>query len=350
MDGQRPGRAAGAVSGPDHVAERLGLEAESRSWLESLEAAGPPPGGVPLPGGREAAALLGRLGVAEPDAAVILEALPSAEGDPELWWLLERAYHQLASGLGAGQPAWLPSLPREVGAKGRCFWVSVFLAAAGDVRRWHEERGIPEDVTWETLSDLGRHVDRCRRRTGSAGLDSQWWVALAFQGGLFQLGRLQYTPYRLRTGMAGPLFWYDEAEADAIGEGLRPGDPALGVHVPEAGPLTPEACDTSLGAAAEFFARHLPEHASRIATCTSWLLDEQLADVLPATSNIVRFQARFRMVPGAREDDGEILRFVFDRVPASLDDLRPETELERAILGHLRGGGHWRLRTGWLRL
>src|SRR5262245_58537415 len=72
VDGQRPGRAAGVVSGPDQVAERLGLDAGQRSWLESLEAAGPPPGGVPLPRGREAAALLARLGVAGPDAAVIL--------------------------------------------------------------------------------------------------------------------------------------------------------------------------------------------------------------------------------------------------------------------------------------
>jgi hypothetical protein len=295
-------------------------------------------------------ALLRRLGVAEPDAPAVVEALPSTEAQPELWWLLERAYNQAVRGLGRGEPGWLPSLPAELGASGRCFWVAVFLAAAGDARRWHAARGIPEAVTWDTLSDLGRHVARTRRRTGQAGLDAQWWVALAFQGGLFQLGRLQYTPFRLRTGMAGPLFWYDEAEADVAGEGLRPGDPALGIHIPEAGPLTPEACDASLAAAAPFFARHLPEHASRVGTCTSWLLDEQLAEVLPATSNIVRFQARFRMVPGARDDDAEILRFVFDRVPDSLDELRPETELERAIVRHLHAGGHWRLRTGWLPL
>src|SRR5207249_276192 len=105
-----------------------------------------------------------------------------------LWWLLEHAYGQVVAGLGSGEPARLPSLPPDLGAAGRCFWVAVFLAAAGDVRRWHAARGIPEDVTWDTLSDLGRHVARTRRRTGAAGLDSQWWVALAFQGGLFQLG------------------------------------------------------------------------------------------------------------------------------------------------------------------
>ncbi len=340
------------MAGPAGIADRLGLDAASRPWLDSLEAVGPPPGGVPLPRGDDAAAVLRRLGVAEPDAAAILEALPSAEAQPELWWLLERSYHQLVRSIGAGDAGagWLPSLPAELGAPGRCFWVFVLLAAVGDVRRWHRERGIPDEVSWGTLADLGRHVARFRRRTGGVGLDSQLWVALGFRGALFALGRLQFTPYRLKSGPGGPLFWYEAAEADAIGEGLRPGDPALGIHVPEAGPLTPEACDRSLGAARAFFAEHLPEHASGVGTCTSWLLDERLADVLPAASNIVRFQARFRIVPGALDADDDILRFVFDRVPASLDDLRPSTELERAIVDHLRAGGHWRLRTGWLRL
>jgi hypothetical protein len=157
-------------------------------------------------------------------------------------------------------------------------------------------------------------------------------------------------PHRLRSGPAGPLFWYEPAEADALGEGLRPGEPALGVHIPEGGPLDPAACDESLAAARTFFPDHLPDRASRVATCTSWLLDDQLAGLLPPASNIVRFQRRFRLVPGALDNDGEILRFVFGSATVSVADLRPATELERVVVAHLRGGGHWRLRTGWLRL
>src|SRR6266700_2070440 len=65
-DGRLPGRAAAVVAGPAGIADRLGLDAASRPWLDSLEAVGPPPGGVPLPRGDDAAAVLRRLGVAEP--------------------------------------------------------------------------------------------------------------------------------------------------------------------------------------------------------------------------------------------------------------------------------------------
>jgi hypothetical protein len=119
------------------------------------------------------------------------------------------------------------------------------------------------------------------------------------------------------------------------------------VHIPEAGPLTPAACDASLRTARPFFEAHFPEHPFRVATCTSWLLDDQLADHLPATSNIVRFQRRFELVPGALDSD-DAFDFVFRRPESAIDELAPRTTLERAIVGHVRGGRRWRLRTGWL--
>jgi len=336
---------------PSAVAAGLGLPDGLSPWLEELERVGPPAGGVPLPRGEDAARLLGRLRVAGPDAAAIAGALPDPDGSPELWWLLERSYQQLRSVIGDPDAmVWPPSLPSALDAAGRCFWVFVLMALAGDVRRWHGEQGIPDEVSWSTLADLGRHVARYRRRHGVTGLDSQGWLGLHSRGGLYELGRLQFNPYRLRTGMAGPLFWYEGGEAAARGPGFQPGDPVLGVHVPEGAPLAPERCDESFLAARSFFPRHLPARAGRVATCTSWLLDEQLAGHLPAASNILRFQRRFELVPGARDDDDGVFWFVFDRPVSALDELRPRTTLEHALVRHVREGGHWRLRTGWLEL
>lgn len=333
------------------VASRLELPEELGPWLDALARLDPPSGGVRLPRGAEAVERLSQLGLVEPDLSAIVAALPGPERQPELWWLLERAAHQVRSAIGRWDAmAPMPSLPDHLGVAGRCFWVFVFLAVAGDVRRWHSERGIAGDVTRDTLADLGRHVARYRRRNGSTGLDSQWWLAIHFRGALYALGRLQFNPYRLRTGMAGPLFWYEGEAAAARGPGFQPGDPVLGVHIPAGTSLDPAACDESFAMAGPFFRRHFPAHAGRIATCTSWLLDEQLADHLPATSNIVRFQRRFELVPGAREDDGGVFQFVFDRPPGSLDELPQETALERALVSHVRAGGHWRLRTGWLEI
>jgi len=332
------------------VRDRLGLGEQYDAWLQRLRELGPPPNGLSLPGGGDAEALLARLGIDEPDRSEIVGALPSPEGQPELWWLLERAYNQVRSDVGQWDAPIgpRPGLPDELGVQGRCFWLFAYVAAVDDVRRFHASRGVPDDVSWATLADLGRHVATYRKRHGTAGFESQFWLTAHFRGALYELSRLQFNPYHLLSGPAGPLFWYDEAEVDRRGDGFRAGDPALGVHVPAAGPLTPESVDRSLAEVRPFFSAHFPEHRFRVVTCTSWLLDEQLAEYLPPTSGIVRFQSRFELVPGVREADDAMFYYVFGGVPKSLDDVPAETELERAVVRHVREGRHWHLRTGWI--
>jgi hypothetical protein len=45
-----------------------------------------------------------------------------------------------------------------------------------------------------------------------------------------------------------------------------------------------------------------------------------------------------------------LLSFVFHRKEPDLDALPQETTLQRAVVAHLRGGGHWHGRTGWFEL
>jgi hypothetical protein len=79
--------------------------------------------------------------------------------------------------------------------------------------------------------------------------------------------------------------------------------------------------------------------------------DDQLATYLGPESNIMRFQRRFRLLPGSVGDsDDDILRFVFRRPAPALHELPQRTSLERAVVGHLRAGHHWKIPTGWLDL
>lgn len=167
---------------------------------------------------------------------------------------------------------------------------------------------------------------------------------------LFQVGRLSYIPYRLCTGPGGPLFWYDAAEAEALGLGFRPGDPALSIHAPAEAPLDVAECGASLRRAGEIFAGHFLPGAARVGTCTAWLLDPQLAEYLPAGSNIIRFQQRFQLVPGQRIDNESIAAAL--RGPSEAGHGRPEREtaLQRAVARHRDAGKDWHLRTGWLDL
>lgn len=330
------------------LGRRLGIDDEA--WLRELANSGPPPGGLRLPAGEELVATLRRLGLADADVEEVAGAAPDPDRAPELWWLLERCAQRTIQKVGrweeAGGP-W-PAPAASLGAEGRCLWIYVYLAALPSIREWHQGRGIPDEVSWATLADLGRHVGRYRRRHGVSGLDSVGWLSLHFSGGIYALGRLQFNLFRLRTGRGGPRFWYEPDDARAAEPGFRPGDPVLGVHIPESGPLDPDACAASLRWVRSFFPRYFPEHRFRIATCTSWLLDDQLAGYLPPESNIVRFQNLFTLVPGAAGGDEDIFWFVYHQPPDAIDTLEPRTTLERAIVAHVRSGHHWRVRSGWL--
>jgi hypothetical protein len=292
--------------------------------------------GFRLPDRTYLPAIFERLGISDEDQREILAAWPSPETDLETWNSLERAYETLVEDLGGFAPLELPGPSVESTPLGRYFFVYVYLAALADVRRFHAQLRIPDEISWATLADLGRNLVRDRLLLGDGGLRTSGWLTLHFRGSIFQLGRLQFNRMRVR--------------AAHVANAFREGDAALGIHIPESGPLTPQACDDSLTRAQPFFARHFPESPTRLGLCTSWLLDPQLAEYLEPGSNVMRFQRRFTLVGEGFDGDADVLRFVFHRIAPSIDDLPQRTTLERAIVAHLRAGKQWRSRTGWLEL
>jgi GNAT-like C-terminal domain/N-acyltransferase N-terminal domain len=195
--------------------------------------------------------------------------------------------------------------------------VQSFLARIPEARALHRARGLTDEESWATLQDLPRHAHLDRLLHGSPGLRKDWWVERAFDGRLFQLGRLQFEPRRT----------------------------CLAIHIPEDGTsLTPAAVDASLARAREVF----PEYDE--ACCTSWLLDPQLREYLPPDSNILRFQRRFT-ASGESGVEERILEFVFHALPdTDLAALPQESTLQRAVVAHLRSGGRWHYVAGRLDL
>lgn len=326
------------------IQERLGLGEEHLPWLQELEALGAPPEPVQLPASEEALQILARANAPEDQVAEAVAAIAEIERDSALRWLVERCHHLLVQNMGQFDQmhSW-PVLPERFGVSGRFVYVWAFLATIPAVRKYHQSRDIPDDIAWATLGDLGRNMGIQKRTYGVGGLGTTNWITLHFRGAIYELGRLQFNRSRVR---------YENEALEGLNVPFRHGDDALGVHIPESGPMTPEACAASFAAAPGFFARHFPEDSPRAMTCGSWLLDEQLADYLPADSNILRFQRCFNLLPGGRVCDPEIIWFVFRKrgkpVEELLDELPQRTSLERAIVQHLRGGGHWLARQGWI--
>lgn len=310
------------------------------AWLDYLERLDAPNVTIELPDEEATAAILRELEVPEDDIPAVLASRPDRERQPEAWWLLERSAAELVSTIGSlDTPPWFPS-PYTVPGMNPFFFVNAFLAVLPHTRRYHREHGIPEEISRATLADLGRNVRVNRKRHGEGGLEVSHWLMLHFRGMIYQLGRLQFE--RTRT-------WGAIVEAaTACGEHATPDQLALSVHIPDfMGPMTPEACDASFAMAREFFSTHFPDETYERAVCSSWLLDPHLKDYLPASSNIVRFQERFRVVEGTRDSDSLVLQFVFGPVPKDLDELPQRSSLERAVVTHLKNGGHWQFRPGW---
>ncbi|MFG2058442.1 acyltransferase domain-containing protein [Micromonospora sp. NPDC048930] len=331
----------------DHVEtvmRELSLPETAREAVRRLAgAAGPATVGLPAPSRTDA--VLRRLGLAEVDRREMAAARPSAERHPALWWLLTRCHAQLVAQLGrpGPVPSW-PQLPPALGPTARYLYPWVFVATLPAVRRYHRGRGVPSELSWEILSALGAQMAYHRAVHGQGGLHTENWLTVHFRGAIYALGRLHIERQRI---------WFDAAapgETATVGPLPGRGDHSLGLHIP-AGTLPPESVDDALARARDFFPRHFPEEPYRFATCVSWLLDEQLTEYLPAESNILRFQRRFRLLPSSGADDSAtMVQFLFRRPLSELGRLPRDTTLQRAVIDHIRAGRVWTFRTGWFPL
>lgn len=285
--------------------------------------------------------LTNQLGVDPVDAKAVIEARPDPCADPQLWWVLQHSYqHLLAEMGGIGMLKW-PRLPSSWGGKGRFVYLYALLAAIPYTLAFNRQRGISDDISWATFTNLAEKLRLNRARYGVPGLTVAFWFTLHFRGTLYRLGRLDFALELLQPHHGVP--------------GHTSGELSLGVHVPaDGGPLTPSACQAAVSRAKTFFIEHFGDRFSKppLFTCTSWLLDPQLREFLPASSNIIEFQNMFTLTPPAPDaaENGErdVLLFVFNKTaPCDPETLPRESRLHRHLADGFARGQQWQVRTGY---
>lgn len=322
------------VTSFDEVASDLGLTAWHEPWRASFAASEPlldDP--EPLPRGTALRAACREIRVPDVFVEPLVAAAEETARRPSLLRLLAHGRWMLrheVPRLGNWLVPW-GSLPVELGLAGRLFHPLVFLADLPRARRGHEALGVPEEVSIHTLSDLGLHLRHYHRMYGRFGFEEAAWESLHFTGRIFRLGRLQFEMGSWRV----PVAPQERCP-------LAPGSALLDLHITDDGPLDFDACEESIARARAFFPRHFPDFRFEAMGCWSWLLDPQLEDYLPESSNIRRFQSRFRRVKTAERHDGQAVKFVFRPHPDTpLDALPQNTSLQRAIVSHVRAGRDW---------
>ena len=152
-------------------------------------------------------------------------------------------------------------------------WLTAFLQLTPVLVDWHRGMGVSYEITRATLADVGRNIAIHRKAHAAFGLETWDWLIPHYTGMLFALGRLNYMLHPTK---------------ESVGGAMSPGDWVPGIHIPESGPLTPEAVDASLVQAKAFFGAHFPDKPIAVAACVTWLLDPYLVRQMPATSTRTR--------------------------------------------------------------
>ncbi len=377
-------------------------EQAAAAWHKLTAAASHHPGQLPILKQSHLEAAMEYLGFDADLQAAMLEGISMFSAIPELEPLLNQFNYLLVNRMSIPESQ-LPAIVPTCHPAAPLFHVYALLSALDAIRSYHRERGVDEAITRDTLSDLLlwlRHFHSLHNRWGFGQFG---WLSGHFTGELFKLGRLQFKfetfTYPLRAyrhrqsrklvvicepglqfredgqfadadGRSAPVAWTAtlEENGDAVtatpitplGKAAREqislpkaewervlgkGDPTLGIHIAATGSMEHAACGESFAMATTFFPRHFPERPFKVFTCTSWLLDPQLAEHLPAASNITRFLKEFYLHPVPKATGNQTFERVFGfgvKPDANLATLPRKSSLQRQIIQHLESGGHWR--------
>lgn len=187
----------------------------------------------------------------------------------------------------------------------------------------NSERGIPREITVNTLKDINIWIENCRISDKIQGLKGLGWLKLHYTGELFRIGRLQFV---LATST----------------DITQTAQTVIDTHIPQGEPLKKEDCLASFAAAETFFAAYFPKEKPQCFTCCSWLLNPNLAQILPSNSNIVEFMRLW--TPVCTTQDGKSSQAI-ERVFGNgftidnLDDVPQNSTLQRALKKYLLSGG-----------
>ena len=267
----------------------------------------------------------------------------------------------------------------------------------------YRAHGISDEVLTDTLSDVKIWMNVCERKTGYIGLLEYGWLSNHFSFRLFRLGRLQFiaqkgdvpaAAYRHKVSGAVMVLCPDGAKYHPDGEGAgvngrptddarrtvlkeengvvtgtlihpsgyataaqvhlnldeweliyQPGTSVLDMHIAEGCPLNPDEVKKSLKRAPAFFEEYLGVTGIRAFTCSSWLLDNNIAQMQP-DGNIAAFQRFFRLVPHADSSDWQTRQRVFGDPDVDILNAECKTSLQKAICAWYKAGRYCRHAAG----
>ena len=217
--------------------------------------------------------------------------------------------------------------------EGGVFELFVFGHLADFAMAKFEAMKIPRSVAVATLKDINFWIENHESITGEIGVSEFSWLILHYTASLFRIGRLQFR-------LVKPTFSVETQKPFVVE-----------THIPQGEPLSEEACLESFDLAEAFFAEHFPALEWDVFVCDSWLLSPNLSDILPESSNIVRFMRLWTPAPFPSDDSAQAIErvFGFGAKREELEALPEKTTLAKNLKAYILSGGEINISGGYRR-
>ena len=205
------------------------------------------------------------------------------------------------------------------------------IIASNETKALYAKHCIPDKIFYDTMSDITIWVGNFYEDTGFYGISDLGWLTNHLNLRLFRLERLQFEFSSYEE--------YPELEKLCdLPQSLKKGDPALSVHIPQGEKLDFEACENSYKKVKQFFPEFYPDFHFKCCVCHSWLLSPLLKDILPESSNIIKFQNKFKILYLDKESD-QYKERIFGRSFESMKVYPTDTSLQKATVKYIENGG-----------
>lgn len=214
-------------------------------------------------------------------------------------------------------------------------WELFLIQAAKPAREGYLEKGVPEDIVWDTWEDLKYKAMECKNVQGVWGNFVAHWYPIFFSNDIVKLGRLEYEN----------VTYEGEVPYEKNGYVVRPGDKVKSVHIPSSGePFDQAARLASYKKAYQFFKEEL-QGGPLVCVCGSWLLYPPYRGILSPTSNVVSFAGDWDILSSQESEEFHDAWRVFGAASKLPPEQWPEdTSMRRAykkwiLEGHKAGSG-----------
>ncbi|KRE96680.1 hypothetical protein ASG89_30930 [Paenibacillus sp. Soil766] len=327
---------------------------------------------------------------------ILMNIVDHLHNDPKLLGIYKEFYkNNIESGYWTTvwEPLAIDAYVEEVlGNSASLLYLHAALQRLPLAEQRYAERGLSEELFVETLRDIGVWVQNAYNLVGYYAIRNFSWIWRHLEARMFRIGGMQFIATNfsgivkgfynakedrfLLLGSAGMelrangdkqgvcnkekttdgfVTEYEETEDYFFGNPITPDgkglkepvklmrdewekvldkdDTLLEIHIPRDTAFDMEQIKETYLQAKAFYAAYFPEVQSKGMACHTWLFTPQLREMLPPTSNIVRFQEQFYLYPTA----GSVRflwNFVFNEL-TEVKDAKPDTSLRRKVLTYL---------------